>query len=291
MSDYTFIDGYTKTPGSNLTFEFSPVTLQPQQTLVFWYNNKNRSLQEFNDYYGVSLTESQVVNVSGFQGFANGGDRGVIIKNKQGVEIARASYLSGDTAEDQGVQYKLADSGIDEAILQILAAPTPGSVTSGQVPSSPVILPDMPANLPPVVVHTPVTSGNAANDLVITADIKDPESTVTDSTYANESVTATVFYKLPSDAAYKTVSMVKTSDSGYTGIIPERASRSKTGASRLHPCKNRTAPSKSAKRRSTKRSPKETEIRYASGSRRLTAVLKPRWPLMRTVCARSSKPA
>ncbi len=49
--------------------------LLPHETKVFWYNNSGKTLADFNGHFKTSLSSSQVVEVGGFTGFANGGQR------------------------------------------------------------------------------------------------------------------------------------------------------------------------------------------------------------------------
>ncbi|WP_179151858.1 lamin tail domain-containing protein [Oceanobacillus senegalensis] len=47
LMNYSFVYRYTNT-GEDLVFQVPPVTLEPQETVVLWFNNGNLTLQDFN---------------------------------------------------------------------------------------------------------------------------------------------------------------------------------------------------------------------------------------------------
>ncbi|MFC0214007.1 S-layer homology domain-containing protein [Paenibacillus chartarius] len=213
LNDYTFLYRYPNpatTPDVPFTFADNTM-LAPQQVMVFWYNNASpkNDLAAFNAKYGVSLTASQVTDVAGFNGFSNTAARAVVIKSKAGVEIAKSGYAATEIAEGLGVHFKLPASGVDMAKHAIKSAPTPGSLDLAQIPAERVILPDPPANEPPVIAHTPVTEASAGTDLTISASITDAE----------DSVSASVYYKKTSQSSFTALPMSSVTGSTYSALI------------------------------------------------------------------------
>ncbi|MBM7565959.1 S-layer homology domain-containing protein [Paenibacillus sacheonensis] len=213
LNEYSFIYRYpTSTPDA--TFTFGSKSLAPEQVMVFWYNPKGFALTDFNTKYGVSLTDSQVVQVAGFSGFSNTADRTVVIKNGQGTEISKSSYAAAtDVGAGLGDHYKLPASGTQTDKFAVKSLPTPGALATEQIPSVHYQFPDLPASEPPVITHTPVTQGSSSEDLVITATITD----------ADDTPTAAVYYKKPSDAAFASVPMTVTEGTTFSAMIPKAA--------------------------------------------------------------------
>ncbi|MEM5591309.1 lamin tail domain-containing protein [Niallia circulans] len=78
---YQYIGGNT----ADKIMSIPAATLAPQETIVLWFNVKELSVEDFNKHFSTSLTEQQVISIKGdFSGFANGGNRGVLIKTLQG---------------------------------------------------------------------------------------------------------------------------------------------------------------------------------------------------------------
>lgn len=175
LTNYTFTYRYTDT-GKDLLFQIPATTIEPQETLVFWFNNGNKTLADFNANFGTNLPEEKVVQFTDtFPGFANGGNRAIVIKNHQGAEIISASYLAGET-DNAGavVEYKYPLSGTEMVKHQVLAQPTPGDIQQAQVPETPVNLPDVPEDTEaPVIKHTPVTSSKPLTPVQIEANVTD----------------------------------------------------------------------------------------------------------------------
>ena len=85
-----------------------------------------------------SIPEERIISFKDqFPGFANGGNRGLAIKNKSGQTIVSASYLAGET-DNTGkvVQYQYSKTNVEMAKLATLANPTPGTFEPTQVPAT-----------------------------------------------------------------------------------------------------------------------------------------------------------
>ncbi|ETI68492.1 metallophosphoesterase, partial [Neobacillus vireti LMG 21834] len=149
-----------------------------------------------------------------FPGFANGGYRALVIKDKAGKEIVSASYLGEETDNTgAGIEYKYPASGTAMDKYRVLAAPTPGAIEAEQVPVKPVNLDEIPKDEEaPVIKHTPVTDSDAFSPIKI-------EATVTD----NMAVPfVTLHYKIGEEKTFTSVSMNASKDDStkYFADIP-----------------------------------------------------------------------
>ncbi|AZB44597.1 metallophosphoesterase [Bacillus sp. FJAT-42376] len=174
----------------------SGIKIQPGETVVLWYNNGEKTSADFNAQFGTSLNENQLIPFSKegkFAGFANTGERGVLIKDANGQAIASISYQSGQSDDNgNGIHYKSPLAGTVMDPYKTLAPPTPGSIEEEQT-----FLPAEKDTEPPAIKHTPVAKGTAYSPIMITAEIKD-----------NSKVSqAQVFYKRKDDAEFKAAAM------------------------------------------------------------------------------------
>lgn len=175
LTNYSFIYHYTDS-GTELPFQIPAITIAPQETLVFWFNNGNKTLSDFNSHFGLELTNEQVVVFTdAFPGFANGGNRALVLKDIQGAEVISASYLGSDNDNTGAViQYAYPDHGTVMKKLQGMAPPSPGVITDKQVPSIPVQLPEIPMDTEaPVIDHTPVDEVDAYTPVKVEAKVTD----------------------------------------------------------------------------------------------------------------------
>ncbi|MBU7594341.1 LPXTG cell wall anchor domain-containing protein [Metabacillus halosaccharovorans] len=214
LADYAFIYHYTDS-GKEVEFKVPATTIEPQETLVFWFNNNGLTLEDFNNHYGLELTKDQVVEYKDvFPGFANGGNRAAVIKDKEGNGIVAAAYLPDETDnEGKVVQYKYAPGQPIMDKLQVLAEPTPGTIETVQVPAQPVEIEEVPLDAEaPVITHTAVTEAQALNTVKVNAAITD-----------NESVSsATLYYKLKDEADFQSIKMNADKEDGtsFSAEIP-----------------------------------------------------------------------
>lgn len=220
LQDFSILYRYPPTSTSaDIPLDMPNVSIAPQKTVVFWNNVSDKTAAEFNAKFSSNVPEGQLVEISDqanrFSSFSNSDSRYLVIKNKQGTEIAIAGYDVGDFSTDKGVDYRVPADGNVLDKLSTKAAPTPGAVKPQQlIPPAPV------TDQPPVISHTPVALGDVSQDLAIQADIRDPES-VSASTYGN--VTAAVYYKSLSQPGFTSVAMTRTADTtAYTGLVPKK---------------------------------------------------------------------
>ncbi|MFD2043769.1 lamin tail domain-containing protein [Ornithinibacillus salinisoli] len=168
---------YYTDSGREIGFQVPNVDIEPQETRVFWYNNGNNSLEDFNAHFSTNLSSDQVVEVTdtAFPGFANGGNRALILRDAQQQEVIYADYDGVDNDNTGAViQYKYPYEGTSMNKRETLAAPTPGTIVEEQVPSEPVMLDEMEEDTtPPVIVHEPVVEAEAFSSVTIEAEITD----------------------------------------------------------------------------------------------------------------------
>ncbi|MFC0272253.1 lamin tail domain-containing protein [Metabacillus herbersteinensis] len=210
LDHYTFALRYLDGSGKqDVEMEFEPVTLGSKETIIFWLNLKNKTFEEFNSHHGVNLPADEIVEYSGAPGFANGGDRGVVISDKNS-EIVMASYLGEDIGEGLVVHYSSPIGGIEMVKHENKAAPTLGTVEAAQVPSEPVA---MPENNAPIIEHTPVTSIKAGEDLKIQATLSDD----------HDDIKATLYYNTETDSEFVALPMNQLSGTSYEATITNDA--------------------------------------------------------------------
>ncbi|MFD1177418.1 S-layer homology domain-containing protein [Paenibacillus puldeungensis] len=155
-----------KGPASDVTWAATEpnFSIPSQQTVVFWVQNSVNSsytAKDFNDFYKTNLELNKNLFIVKSDGMANSGARGLAIKTNTEKEISAAYYDStikyagaiakDETLDDKALLYKYPMNGTTEMIKisSGLKAPTPGTVDSFQVPSTPVHV--VPDNVLPVV--------------------------------------------------------------------------------------------------------------------------------------------
>jgi len=207
LADYQFVYRYPNA-ASNKTLTFANKTVAPRDALVFWYNRAGKTLDDFNAAHGASLTADDVAEVSGFDGFSNSAERGVIIQNGNGEEISSSSYFAEDIGEGLGVHFRLPAVGAPTLKQAIKASPTPGAVDPKQ----------LLAGLP-TIAHTPATEARATDGLAISASIS---ASVTASVY-QDTVTAAVYHKPASADAFQSIPMTPNGENAFSAFVPSEA--------------------------------------------------------------------
>ncbi|SDJ99325.1 lamin tail domain-containing protein [Sediminibacillus albus] len=216
MANYRFIYYYTDS-GNEVPFQVPENTvINPQETLVFWYNKGNKQLDAFNENFGVQLSEEQIIEVTdpNFPGFANSGNRALVLTDNQGQQLIDADYLGEDNDNTGAViQYQYPKEGTTMEKYLTMANPTPGIIEAVQVPVEPVHLPEPEDDVTaPVIDHTPVSQAKAFSSITIEAAITDDKAVPT----------ATVFVKAEDASAYTTLAMTAdaANPASYSAEIP-----------------------------------------------------------------------
>ncbi|WP_227521946.1 lamin tail domain-containing protein [Bacillus solitudinis] len=208
LTQYSFTYLYTDT-GKELQFQLPVTTMAPQETLVFWFNVGDLDLTEFNQNFDLDLPREQVVEFKDvFPGFANGGNRALVINDYEGTEINYATYLGTDNDNTgAGIEYKYPKSGTKMDKLHGLAAPTPGTIDAVQVPTKPITMPGPSKDTEaPEIIHIPITNGEAFSPLIVEATIKDDKAVPV----------ATLYYKEEGTEDFTAISMSVTSEEPHT---------------------------------------------------------------------------
>ncbi|WP_411334562.1 lamin tail domain-containing protein [Metabacillus indicus] len=215
LSDYSFIYRYTDT-GNELPFQLPEgLSISPQESLVLWFNNGDLKADDFNRQFGTSLgTENLASFKDTFPGFANGGNRGIAIKDRTGAEIISASYLANETDNNgKTVKYKYPETGTEMVKLQTLADPDPGAFSASQVPAQPVKVPEKAVDtVKPEITHTQLKEAEGFKDIEMTAEVTDDKA----------APFATLYYKSDKDGTF--ISIPMNSDAAkpeqFKAIIP-----------------------------------------------------------------------
>jgi len=214
LKNYTFSYRYTDGSREDVSFKVPDKVIKPQSTLVLWFNNGDKKLADFNSQYGTSLTEENLLSFTdSFPGFANGGNRAIIIKDRSGNELVSAAYLGTENNNDgKVIQYQFPKNGTGMEKLEVLANPNPGSLKQGQVPAKPVELDQSEDTNAPAISHDAVSNGEAFADIAVEAVVKDDET----------EPFVTLYYKSESQKDFISLSMTEdTTEKGkYKAVIP-----------------------------------------------------------------------
>ncbi|MCD7034293.1 lamin tail domain-containing protein [Metabacillus sp. GX 13764] len=201
LSKYSFIYHYT-TGTTDIPLTLPKATLEPKETKVFWFNTGNKTLSDFNAEFHVNLTGNQVVpfTSAGFSGFANGGNRAVVVKDPlQNEEVVSASYVQADEGPGLTAVYKYPASGTAMSIFKQKANPTPGTLEDGQVPAQPVSVSDQEKDTaPPVIEHTPIAAAEGFAAVKVQAKVTDDKAAAP---------AVKLYYKKKSEAAFHSEDM------------------------------------------------------------------------------------
>lgn len=250
LNDYVLSYYYTdgSLPDKELSVPENTI-LESGKTLVLWYNKQGKTISEFNQKIGVSLDSQQVVEVSGFEGFANGGNRGIRIDNVQGETIALASYTKDDIGAGLSAHYFPPTGNHSQPLYLQKGAPTPGATFPEQLVSQ-------EKEQGPNIVHTPVTQADGKTNIQVEADftmnsiysnVPDSEAgaTVVEDTYevsdeeemvadspselASETadppveLTGKIYYRSATEQEFHVQEMTSEDGNHFTGTIPKEA--------------------------------------------------------------------
>ncbi|MBN9201181.1 MAG: lamin tail domain-containing protein [Microbacterium chocolatum] len=163
---FSYIFGDTDDRGSDVRLTVpAGTTIDAGETTVFWLSYSTttvdsfaRSVDDFRAHFAATQPDAayEVVRVEGQAGIANGGNRGIRIASTD-AEISRSFVPSGGFATDMGTTFRAPASGTSAAVLQTLAAPTPGILNDG------TLTPPAPEE-----PEEPVAAPLVARDLLVT---------------------------------------------------------------------------------------------------------------------------
>lgn len=116
--------------------------IDAQDNFIVWIHNdenKDKTIADFNQLYGLNLTESNVTIIES-DGMANGTERTLVIADNFNNEIVQATYNDGqkNVKADKGIIYKYPAQGTSMEKVGVSETITPLTIIPGQVPSVPV---------------------------------------------------------------------------------------------------------------------------------------------------------
>lgn len=128
----------------NITDIWTPdqenLKIEPGETLVFWIlNGKNSELtaDDFNAYYGASLTLGENLATIHSDGFHNSKERVLEILTKTGVELTSVKYNDNDVKLvelNNGITFAYNDESVEETRLGYSTKANPGVISQEQKP-------------------------------------------------------------------------------------------------------------------------------------------------------------
>ncbi|CAN7754280.1 S-layer homology domain-containing protein [Paenibacillus sp. LjRoot56] len=206
-------------PASYKQVPYGSMPIPSQSSIVFWVTNADNVEEtpaKFNSTFTSNLQEGvNLFRVEGGGGMSNAGPRSLVIQEKTGSDISIASYQNDNqTKPNKGIFYKSPVNGSKNMVMYgsgedtTPANATPGVIDPMQVPPIPLTYSE-----PPVINHTPVTQADQKLDLTLQAQIANPEQ--------SESVSAAVYFKTGSQAAYDSVPMTVLASTQYQATIPK----------------------------------------------------------------------
>lgn len=95
------------------------------------------TLQDFNLFYGSALTADKYMTLP-FVGevFSNNSSGSVVLAKDDGTVVSRAQYNTTDFELKKGINYKFSNNSFDMIILGQKQSPSPGTVSSEQIPQT-----------------------------------------------------------------------------------------------------------------------------------------------------------
>lgn len=196
---------------------YATMKIPAQSAITLWVTNTangSYAVADFNTNFHTNLQEYvNLFRVDGGGGMANTSPRTLVIQEKSGSDISIASYttsaVNGVSKPDKGIFYSYPSDGTKNMTMYSVGeyAATPGVIDPIQVPPLPRTYSE-----PPVINHTPVTQADQKLDLTLQAQISNPEQ--------GESVSAAVYFKTGSQAAYDSVPMTVLGSTQYQATIP-----------------------------------------------------------------------
>ncbi len=202
-----------------LTPETEDITIPTGGSIVYWIVQDNmKTVADFNRYYNVNLIENEtIVKVTATKPLEVNGVQGLALATNTGEDMAIAYYneVPGviDAVADKGILYTYSETPNDNMLKKYSSRTydaTPGSVTSEQIPSEKVVIPQDEQKPEIQDVSTPEVNVEQ-NDLLFSFNL-----------YDNISIkTARLYYKTNDEESFKAIDLTKKSGSSlYKYTIP-----------------------------------------------------------------------
>lgn len=212
IKDYKFVYRYpTSTPDQ--TWDLTEdKEIGPQESFIVWIHNegnKDATLNDFNEAYGLNLPESHVTIIEN-GGMANGSERTMVLADDFDNVITEASYNDGsdDVFTDRGIIYKFPTDGNIMQKVGVATSVSPLTVYPEQVPSEPV---QMEAD----------ADGETPEIGQATLEIVDEAIQIQVEVESEQSLNGVNFHYSQSETlGYETISLFSENDGIYTASIP-----------------------------------------------------------------------
>lgn len=125
LKNYKFINPYIDITESNV--------IPPKGTMVICMRS-NTSLYTFNQFYGTALTTNNYMTLPNATNILEDSAKAIYLAKDDSTIVSMAEYEIQDFGLKQAVTYKYPETGFGMVRLGQKQAPTPGTVTEGQVP-------------------------------------------------------------------------------------------------------------------------------------------------------------
>jgi|GEM_PF-713304 len=114
----------------------TPKIISPKGVLVVCFNGST-TLENFNTFYGTALTQDKYLTLPFVSEIlSNSSSGGILLAKDDGTVVTRAQYSTADFQVKKSVTYRYPETGFDMVRLGQSQNPTPGSITSNQVPQN-----------------------------------------------------------------------------------------------------------------------------------------------------------
>lgn len=124
-----------KLPLQNIDITASK-NISPKGILVICLNGST-TLDKFNAFYGTSITQDKYITLPFVnEVLSNNSTESIVLAKDDGTVVSRVQYSTSDFQVKKSITYKYPETGFDMERLGQNQNPTPGSVTSDQVPQN-----------------------------------------------------------------------------------------------------------------------------------------------------------
>ncbi len=184
LKDYKLYYHYTDTGSDSLWWETDGKVLDPGEALVFWIKNgpnDSYDIDSFNSFYGTSLTEDNLIQLSN-GGMANSGGRGVKLCTGTGDIVDMVVYNQNgadNTNKDKSItfQNQYSAGSFSTVMTADSAEPTPGTVTETEKAQYQAHI-VVPQAQPELTDHTPDSFSNDTESLTFSLTAVSAETTI-----------------------------------------------------------------------------------------------------------------
>ncbi|SDM28431.1 lamin tail domain-containing protein [Sediminibacillus halophilus] len=196
----------------HISIEAGPKTIEPDQSLIFWNNEKQRNPQDFIDHYQADIPLEAIVAFTGPM-VTDGQKLSVTMPDKK--EIVSASYTTEDGQLGKAVHFQYPESGKEMRLFQTDSGNTPTLTEDGQLPEQKITLDDTSQ---PVIHHDVITEVESGKTVKVEAEIE----------AGGQDVMATLFYQTSDQSDYDTIEMTPTEKNSFSAELTADQLQGKT---------------------------------------------------------------